>query len=107
MSAEADDADKSHEPVMTTFVFRVRNVPAALYKAMGGFATNGVNMTKLESYQLEGSFNATQFYSDIEGHPEDRLVRLALEELQFFTTHLRILGVYPAHPYREQLKKGD
>lgn len=92
-------------PTVTTFLFRVRNVPAALYKALGGFATNGVNMTKLESYQLEGSFNATQFYADIEGHPEERNVRLALEELQFFTTHLRILGVYPAHAYRLQQKQ--
>jgi prephenate dehydratase len=106
MSAEPDDAEKSSTPVVTTFVFRVRNVPAALYKAMGGFATNGVNMTKLESYQLEGSFNATQFYADVEGHPEERSVRLALEELQFFTSHLRVLGVYPAHPYRLQQKQG-
>jgi prephenate dehydratase len=80
----------------TTFVFRVRNVPAALYKAMGGFATNGVNMTKLESYMIGGSFTATQFYADIEGHPEDRGVQLALEELGFFTDQVRILGVYPA-----------
>jgi len=71
-------------------------VPAALYKAMGGFATNGVNMTKLESYMIGGSFTATQFYADIEGHPEDHNVKLALEELAFFTDHLRILGVYPA-----------
>jgi prephenate dehydratase len=78
-------------------------VPAALYKAMGGFATNGVNMTKLESYQLEGSFNATQFYADIEGHPDERRVRLALEELQFFSTHLRILGVYKAHSFRRRV----
>ncbi|MBI1211739.1 MAG: prephenate dehydratase [Alphaproteobacteria bacterium] len=106
MAAEPDDAEMGTGPVVTTFVFRVRNVPAALYKAMGGFATNSVNMTKLESYQLEGSFNATQFYADIEGHPEERNVRLALEELQFFTTHLRILGVYPAHPYRLQLAQG-
>ena len=76
-------------------------MPAALYKALGGFATNGVNMTKLESYQLEGSFNATQFYADIEGHPEERNVRLALEELQFFTASLKVLGVYPAHPFRQ------
>ena len=101
MSGEPDDAEPGTGPVVTTFVFRVRNVPAALYKAMGGFATNGVNMTKLESYQLEGAFTATQFYADIEGHPEERNVRLALEELQFFTTHMRILGVYPAHPYRK------
>ena len=73
-------------PVITTFIFRVRNVPAALYKALGGFATNGVNMTKLESYQLEGTFNATMFFADIEGHPADRMVRLALEELSFFSS---------------------
>jgi prephenate dehydratase len=103
MSGEPDDAELNSGPVVTTFVFRVRNVPAALYKAMGGFATNGVNMTKLESYQLEGSFNATQFYADIEGHPEERNARLALEELQFFTTHLKILGVYPAHPFRKTI----
>jgi prephenate dehydratase len=87
-------------PTMTTIVFRVRNVPAALYKAMGGFATNGVNMVKLESYQLGGSFNATQFYADIEGHPDDRPVQLALEELGFFTDFVAILGTYPAHPFR-------
>ncbi len=86
MSRETCDADNTGAPVITSFIFRVRNVPAALYKAMGGFATNGINMTKLESYQLEGSFNATQFYADIEGHPEERNVRLALEELQFFTS---------------------
>jgi len=82
--------------IKTTFVFRVRNVPAALYKAMGGFATNGVNMTKLESYMLDGSFTATQFYADIEGHPSDRPVQLAFEELQFFTDEFRVLGVYPS-----------
>ena len=86
--------------VITTFVFRVRNVPAALYKAMGGFATNGINMTKLESYMLGGRFTATQFYADIEGHPRDRGVKLALDELRYFTRELKILGVYPAHPYR-------
>ncbi|MEP9398060.1 prephenate dehydratase [Mesorhizobium sp. KR2-14] len=86
-------------PMVTTFVFRVRNVPAALYKAMGGFATNGVNMTKLESYQL-GAFTATQFYVDIEGHPDDRAVALALEELRFFSREVRILGVYPANEFR-------
>lgn len=103
MAREPDDAPHDGTPVITTFIFRVRNVPAALYKAMGGFATNGVNMTKLESYQLGGSFNATQFYADIEGHPEDRLVRLALEELQFFTTKLTVLGVYPSHPFRKDM----
>jgi len=95
--------DPARPNLMTTFVFRVRNVPAALYKALGGFATNGVNMTKLESYQLGGSFNATQFYADIEGHPEERPVRLALEELQFFTSKLTVLGVYPASPFREEM----
>ncbi|MDZ4870013.1 MAG: prephenate dehydratase [Alphaproteobacteria bacterium] len=103
MSSEPDDAEYGPEQVVTTFVFRVRNVPAALYKAMGGFATNSVNMTKLESYQLDGAFTATQFYADIEGHPEERNVRLALEELQFFTSHMRILGVYPAHPFRKTI----
>jgi len=82
--------------VKTTFVFRVRNVPAALYKAMGGFATNGVNMTKLESYMVGGAFTATQFYADIEGHPDDPGVIHAFEELGFFTDYFRILGVYPA-----------
>ncbi len=103
LSAEPEDAEPEERPVITTFVFRVRNVPAALYKAMGGFATNGVNMTKLESYQLEGQFSATQFYADIEGHPADRSVRLALEELAFFTNSLRILGIYRASPYRAEI----
>ncbi|MFD1198215.1 prephenate dehydratase [Brucella gallinifaecis] len=91
---------ENDERIMTTFVFRVRNVPAALYKAMGGFATNGVNMTKLESYQLGGRFIATQFYADIEGHPEDRNVQLALEELAFFSKEVRILGVYKGSDIR-------
>ena len=103
MSKEPDDAPNDGRRIITTFVFRVRNVPAALYKAMGGFATNGVNMTKLESYQLGGSFNATQFYADIQGHPDDRNVRLALEELAFFTSKLIVLGVYPAHEYRDDM----
>ena len=85
---------------ITTFVFRVRNIPAALYKALGGFATNGVNMTKLESYMLGGSFTATQFYADIDGHPDDPAVARALEELGYFTTRVQILGVYRAHPFR-------
>jgi len=92
---------KEQCPCITSFVFRVRNIPAALYKALGGFATNGVNMTRLESYQLEGSFSATMFYADIEGHPEDRLVRLALEELDFYSEKRTLLGVYPAHPFRQ------
>ena len=91
-------------PIITTFVFRVRNVPAALYKTMGGFATNGVNMTKLESYQLEGSFNATMFYADIEGHPDECNVQLAMEELDFFSSEVRILGVYEANKFRSKLK---
>lgn len=93
--------------MMTTFIFRVRNVPAALYKAMGGFATNGVNMTKLESYQLGGKFFSSLFYADIEGHPDDRNVKLALEELQFFSREVRILGVYEAHPFRMTQSEDD
>ena len=92
--------------MMTTFVFRVRNVPAALYKAMGGFATNGVNMTKLESYQL-GAFTATLFYADIEGHPDDQSVKNALEELRFFSKEMRILGVYPRSDSREEWNVSD
>ena len=91
---------------MTTFVFRVRNVPAALYKALGGFATNGVNMTKLESYMVEGEFAATQFLADVDGHPDDPPLRRALEELAFFSKEMRILGVYPAHPFRGYEKRG-
>ena len=86
--------------MVTTFVFRVRNVPAALYKALGGFATNGVNMTKLESYMVEGEFSATQFLADVDGHPDDLPLKRALEELQFFSREVRVLGVYPAHPFR-------
>ena len=95
MSREADMTRRA-PLMMTTFIFRVRNIPAALYKALGGFATNGVNMTKLESYMVDGNFTATEFYADVEGHPEDQGLRLALDELAFFTTHLSILGVYPA-----------
>ena len=90
------DHTRRADHMMTTFTFRVRNIPAALYKAMGGFATNGVNMTKLESYMVGGSFTATAFYADIEGHPEDAPVQRALEELTYFTTEMEILGVYPA-----------
>lgn len=105
LSATPQDAEPEDAPVITSFVFRVRNVPASLYKAMGGFATNGVNMTKLESYQIEGQFSATQFYADIEGHPAERNVRLALEELEFFTSYLRILGVYKASPFRAEIAR--
>ena len=105
LSREADWVAHGNGPTVTTFIFRVRNVPAALYKALGGFATNSVNMTKLESYQLGGSFFATLFYADVEGHPDDRPLKLALEELAFFSSELKILGVYPAHPFREASKK--
>ncbi|MPT22094.1 prephenate dehydratase [Ancylobacter sp.] len=104
LAKDGDWAPANNGPTVTTFVFRVRNVPAALYKAMGGFATNGVNMTKLESYQLDGEFFATQFYADVDGHPEDANLKLALEELSFFSKEVRILGVYPAHPYRVALR---
>jgi prephenate dehydratase len=104
LSADREDAASGNGPVMTTFIFRVRNVPAALYKALGGFATNGVNMTKLESYMIEGNFSATVFYADIEGHPDDRPVQLALEECQFFSSEFRLLGTYPTSPFRKQMK---
>src|SRR5438477_6124292 len=100
LSREQQWAAQNSGPLVTTFVFNVRNVPAALYKAMGGFATNGVNMTKLESYMVGGRFAATQFYADIEAHPDERPLKLALEELAFFSTEVKILGVYPAHPLR-------
>ncbi len=105
LSREEKRAERSspEEKIVTTFVFNVRNIPAALYKALGGFATNGINMTKLESYQLGGRFVATQFYADIEGHPTDANVQRALEELRFFSEKVRILGVYKGHPMRGQL----
>ena len=87
-------------PVVTSFVFNVRNLPAALYKALGGFATNGVNMTKLESYMVGGEFTATQFLAEVDGHADDLRVSRALEELAFFTTEVKVLGVYPADPFR-------
>jgi prephenate dehydratase len=105
MAAQPDDADPDHADVITSFVVRVRNVPAALYKALGGFATNGINMTKLESYQPDGSFAATMFYADIEGHPDQPAVRLALEELEFYCSQLDILGVYPAAPERQHYRQ--
>jgi prephenate dehydratase len=105
LSKEQREAEPSEAAVVTSFIFRVRNVPAALYKAMGGFATNGVNMTKLESYQLGGQFSATQFYADIDGHPANRNVRLAMEELAFFTSYVRVLGVYPASPQRAEIAR--
>jgi prephenate dehydratase len=105
LSKEAQWATPRNGPLVTSFVFMVRNLPAALYKALGGFATNGVNMTKLESYMLEGRFVATQFYAEVDGHPDDPPLRRALEELEFFSRELHILGVYPAHPFRETMKE--
>lgn len=96
MSPTPDESRRGNQGMITSFVFQVRNIPAALYKAMGGFATNGVNMIKLESYMVDGSFTATRFYADIEGHPDDANVQLAMDELGYFTTNVEILGVYPA-----------
>lgn len=101
LAQEPEVPDPRGGKSITTFVFNVRNVPAALYKALGGFATNGVNMTKLESYMVGGAFHASRFYCDVEGHPELPNLRLALEELDFFSRDVKILGVYPAHPFRE------
>jgi prephenate dehydratase len=101
LSKEEKRPKRSARPTITSFVFRVRNLPAALYKALGGFATNGVNMTKLESYMLDGHFYATMFYAEVEGHPEDEHVARAFEEIRFFTREFKVLGVYGAHPFRE------
>ena len=98
-------AEANNGPTVTSFVFRVRNLPAALYKALGGFATNGVNMTKLESYMIDGHFFATMFYSEVEGHPADINLARALEELNFFSREFRILGVYPRHSFRDSFKE--
>ena len=106
MGREPVDPDPEAGPVVTSFVFRVRSVPAALYKALGGFATNGVNITKLESYMIDGHFTVAQFYADIDGHPDARMVRLALEELSFFSREVKILGVYAASPFRQQQNGG-
>lgn len=100
LSREEHWAEAGNGPTVTSFIFRVRNVPAALYKALGGFATNGVNLTKLESYMVEGRFAATQFYAEVDGHPYERPTRLALDELAFFSKEVRVLGVYPAHAFR-------
>ena len=105
LSREAVDPGRRRGPVMTSFLFQVRNIPAALYKALGGFATNGVDMTKLESYMIDGNFSSTMFFAEVEGHPEERLLRLALEELRFFSDELRIMGVYPAHEFRLKAKR--
>jgi prephenate dehydratase len=100
LAREPIDPDPDRGLVMTSFVFHVRNVPAAVYKALGGFATNGVNMTKLESYMIGGEFTSAQFYADVEGHPEQANLRLAFEELGFFSREVKILGVYYAHAFR-------
>ncbi|GAB6841025.1 prephenate dehydratase [Methylorubrum rhodinum] len=104
-SPEPVQPEPGGEPTVTSFIFRVRNIPAALYKALGGFATNGVNMSKLESYMIEGQFTATQFYAEVDGHPEDDGLRRALDELRYFSRELRILGTYPAHPFREATRQ--
>lgn len=100
-SPEAEPVAPGTGPCVTSFVFRVRNIPAALYKALGSFATNGVNMSKLESYMMDGEFTATQFYAEVDGHPEDPGLARALDELGFFSRELRVIGTYPAHPFRE------
>ena len=105
LSKEQKRAPAKNGPTVTSFIFRVRNLPAALYKALGGFATNGVNMTKLESYMVEGQFFATMFYAEVDGHPEDLPLKRALEELQFFSREFRILGVFAAHSFRDTFKE--
>jgi prephenate dehydratase len=100
LSPELIEAPADNGPVVTSFIFNVKNLPASLYKALGGFATNGVNMTKLESYMVGGEFTATQFLAEVDGHPDDLPVRRALDELAFFTTEVKVLGVYPADPFR-------
>jgi len=102
LSPDEVRAPAGNGPVVTSFIFNVRNLPAALYKALGGFATNGVNMTKLESYMVGGEFIATQFLAEVDGHPTDPGLARALEELAFFTTDVKILGVYPADPFRSR-----
>ena len=100
LSRDPDPAAADGGPVVTSFVFNVRNLPAALYKALGGFATNGVNMTKLESYMVGGEFTATQFLAEVDGHPDDPPLKRAFEELSFFTTDVKVIGVYPADDFR-------
>ncbi len=102
MARDPVDPDPAEGPVITTFVFRVRSVPAALYKALGGFATNGVNITKLESYISGPRFTVAQFHADVEGHPNEPGMQHAFEELGFFSREVNILGVYLAHPFRRQ-----
>lgn len=105
LSRDLVQAPAGNGPVVTSFIFNVRNLPAALYKALGGFATNGVNMTKLESYMVGGEFAATQFLAEVDGHPDDLGLKRALEELAFFTTDIKVLGVYPADPFRAEVSR--
>lgn len=107
LAREPIDPDPASGLIVTSFVFQVRNVPAALYKSLGGFATNSVNMTKLESYMVDGTFTATQFLADVEGHPSDIGLQHAMEELRFFSREVRVMGVYPAHPFRTTAVPGD
>ena len=106
LSRDAVTPSAAAKDVITSFVFRVRNIPAALYKALGGFATNNVNMTKLESYVGAG-FVVAQFYAEVDARPEDAAMQLALEELDFFSEEINILGVYEAHPFRRMSGVGD
>jgi prephenate dehydratase len=107
MSRDAVVPELGSVPTITSLIFGVRNIPAALFKALGGFATNGVNMTKLESYLVGGGFQAAQFYADVEGHPEDENLKRALEELRYYTREVHILGSYPSHPYRPTFGGAD
>ena len=102
LSREPLDPEPDEGPTITSFMFECRNVPAALYKCLGGFATNGVNMTKLESYMVGGTFSATVFFAEVEGHPAEIGLGRALSELDYFSREVRIMGVYPAHPYRRE-----
>ncbi len=104
LSPKPERPQNGDAPCVTTLVYRVRNVPAALFKTLGGFATNGINITRLESYLADGGFNVAQFWIDVEGHPDERLLKLALEELAFFAEEVSILGVYPASPARLKMK---
>jgi prephenate dehydratase len=106
LARRPSDAPSDGTPTVTSFVFRVRNLPAALYKALGGFATNGINVTKLESYMIGGQFTATQFYAEVDGHPDEPGLARALDELAFFAAEIKMLGVYPASPLRHLLTNG-
>ena len=102
MQKNLNDIDISSNKILTTLVFNVRSIPAALYKCLGGFASNGVNITKLESYVHPQGFDVAQFYIDFEGHPENKSVKLALEEMKFFCKEIKILGVYKKSEFRKK-----